>query len=265
MSHYSSKILTFSLLLLAVTDLYPQPTKENDIFLWDDGKKNNTDYAYIVSGFTVTYENPATTDSTANYTYVWDFGDGNTSEMPSSVVHTYETMGFYQTCLTVLDEQKNVVDKKCQYVEILDPNLCDTNWEPVCGCDNQTYLNPCFAANYYGVYFWTPGPCETIDFSLAASFTATPTQLEVQFMNTSIGNYDSYSWTLGDGTNTEARNPNHHYKAAGQYEVCLTVSSLVTKQERKFCDTITICDTPPTPLQNPTTNTIVPQEEQLPK
>ncbi|WP_034256730.1 Kazal-type serine protease inhibitor domain-containing protein [Adhaeribacter aquaticus] len=47
----------------------------------------------------------------------------------------------------------------------IDPNkidkeaLCTMQYEPVCGCDNKTYENACFAERA-GVVSYTPGACK---------------------------------------------------------------------------------------------------------
>ena len=37
--------------------------------------------------------------------------------------------------------------------------VCTQQVDPVCGCDNITYDNDCYAVNYGGVTSWTQGPC----------------------------------------------------------------------------------------------------------
>lgn len=248
MFHLSSmkNIFAFSFVFFLSTNTYLQPMYGVSNSSNNDKKdKDNPGYVYKVKGFTVTYEN--TSPEREGYSFIWDFGDGTVTDQPNNVEHTYDAMGYFQTCLTVLNEKKEIVEKKCKYVEILDPDLCETTWEPVCGCDNQTYVNTCFAANYYGVYYWVPGPCSEIDYTLTPDFTYERYSMRVQYLNTSVGNYDNYVWNLGDGNITEQRNPLHHYKAAGTYHVCLTVSSLVTTLERQICYDVEVCDTPMPP------------------
>lgn len=193
-----------------------------------------TDYQYTVSGLTVLYENTNATDNDT-LTYIWDLGDGTTvSEQVFE--HTYETMGSYRTCLTIMDnDTRKTISQKCKNIEILDPDLCDVTWDPVCGCDNQTYMNACFAQNYHGVYYWLPGPCAEIDFSLNCDFSYETNDLTVLFINTSVGNFDSYEWDFGDSKTSEQRNPRYTFRQPGIYNTCLTVSSAITKKTATTC------------------------------
>ena len=63
-----------------------------------------------------------------------------------------------------------------------------------------------------------------------AEFTYTPASgigpLEVQFTNTSAGDYDSLAWDFGDGSSSTEVNPNHTFAAGGTYTVTLTVSGM---------------------------------------
>ena len=57
----------------------------------------------------------------------------------------------------------------CIDSSLIDSIVCTTMADPVCGCDNITYSNDCYATNYGGVTSFTYGPCVTtgcIDSSL---------------------------------------------------------------------------------------------------
>ena len=48
----------------------------------------------------------------------------------------------------------------CIDESLIDPNaICPAVWNPVCGCDDVTYANPCEAENYGGVTEFTFGEC----------------------------------------------------------------------------------------------------------
>lgn len=59
---------------------------------------SNVNFSYSVSGFTVSF----TDLSDSATSWVWDFGDGDTSHQQNPV-HTYSTAGTYTFCLTVTD------------------------------------------------------------------------------------------------------------------------------------------------------------------
>jgi hypothetical protein len=50
----------------------------------------------------------------------------------------------------------------CVIPELIDSSAaCYEIFAPVCGCDNVTYPNDCYARTYGGVLYWTPGSCTT--------------------------------------------------------------------------------------------------------
>jgi len=64
----------------------------------------------------------------------------------------------------------------CIDSSLIDSIVCTTMADPVCGCDNITYSNDCYATNYGGVTSFTYGPCVTtgcIDSSLIDSIVCT--------------------------------------------------------------------------------------------
>jgi PKD repeat protein len=86
--------------------------------------------------------------------------------------------------------------------------------------------DPRWLANDAGRPAWGPS---YVPEPVHAEFVGTPSSgvrpLLVQFTNQSTGDYDTCTWTFGDGgTSTSCGNPTHTYVTTGVYTVALTVN-----------------------------------------
>ena len=132
---------------------------------------------------TVTITN---TTNSGPWTYLWDFGDGNTSTSANVTAHTYATYGVYTIRLTVTNNVCIVT--QAQQVEILAiPPIVDFTYDPPEGC---------------------------------MPLTVTFTNLS-QFADP-----NSYLWDFGDGATSQAINPTHTYFQPGLYSVSLTATNI---------------------------------------
>lgn len=117
-------------------------------------------------------------------TWTWDFGDGGTSTFQFPV-HTYVTAGTYSVTLEVSGPGGSDIMDKTDYITVSD-------------------LAP------------------------VADFMGTPTTGEapliVNFLDTSIGNINSWDWDFGDGDSSTDQNPAHEYMIPGNFTVSLTVA-----------------------------------------
>ncbi|MGB1241212.1 MAG: PKD domain-containing protein [Chitinophagales bacterium] len=215
-----------------------QTTQAKKVACTEDNQQ--PDYQYEVSGMTVSYE--SSKSSVDSLDLEWELGDNTTIQSIQKFNHTYQNLGNYETCLTLNSStEAEKPTKKCKVITLGDPKMCEADWVPVCGCDNQTYMNSCFAENYHGVYYWEEGPCSNIDYSLYSSFIyENQPNLAIQFINTSAGNFDSYRWDFGNGQNSNARNPQILFPIKGAYTICLTVHSSVTKMQETYCEEIEV-------------------------
>ncbi|UCH14470.1 MAG: PKD domain-containing protein [Bacteroidales bacterium] len=93
--------------------------------------------------------------------------------------------------------------------------------------ESTVYFVRAYATNNAGTKYG-----DTISFAtpelINAEFTANPTSgylpLSVQFTDMSTGDINSWSWDLGDGQTSTAKNPLHTYDNQGSYTVTLTIS-----------------------------------------
>ncbi len=207
-----------------------------------------------VSGATATFEN---TSTSAN-TYLWDFGDGNTSteENPQ---HTYAEDGTYT--VTLIAANSCGADTFTQTITIVTPPTAGFTAGPTSGCAPLTVQFTSTSSANAVEFFWefpggtppssteqnpvvtydTPGTYSvTLTVSNAAgSSTATETNFVVvaglptaafganvsgataSFTNQSDG-ATTYAWDFGDGNTSAEPSPEHTYAASGTYTVVLT-------------------------------------------
>lgn len=142
-----------------------------------------------------------------NLTYDWSFGDGSYSN-EENPVHTYQIGGYYNICLTIMNNDSTCYDVFCNQVLLGN----DTT-----GCQaNYTY------------------------FPLGDSSNPNMGNMSVQFLHLSLGNPAIWLWQFGDGTASSEPNPIHTFNSPGIYNVCLTIESVDSICTSTFCQDVII-------------------------
>ena len=133
----------------------------------------------------------------------WDFGDGSVSA-DGSPSHTYSAPGTYTACL-VINNGNECEDEVCHTVviESVVAGNCDGSFQYTAGVVNPQNIN--FLGN-----------------------------------DTSNQNGFHHYWSFGDGTSSDAANPEHHYSAAGAYTVCHTVWNTESACTDSICAEIVV-------------------------
>jgi hypothetical protein len=73
---------------------------------------------------------------------------------------TYTMPGATKPCTVCIAFQAGTPSLKCQDSSLVVPNtICPTIFQPVCGCDGETYGNACAALKQRGVTQWRSGRC----------------------------------------------------------------------------------------------------------
>ncbi len=211
---------------------------------------------YTASFLDATTNNPAT--------WAWSFGDGTFSSQQNPA-HTYGNAGFYEVCLTTTSICGSTTT--CQEIEIvcvppdadfdlLEDELSITlndastfdpvEWLWTFGDGNTSDLpNPQYTYAAPGNYLLclevsngcgSDQSCQQVNVSCAApvaAFSANENELQVSFTDNSFNMPSQWQWDFGDGNASSQVSPSHTYNLPGDYEVCLTVSSV--------CGVNTIC------------------------
>lgn len=227
-------------------------TKTNYITVFPDPVAN---FSYQKSDLTVTFAN---TSQNAN-SYLWDFGDGNTST-ETNPAHTYLTGGSYLVNLTSASSTcGNDVTSQTIILETAAANF-SANVTQVCTAQGVIFTDNSTAATSWSWNFGagaipatanTQGPnnvtystsgSKTVSLTINGSVTETKTNyitvypepvagftwsqagLMISFNNTSL-NAVSYLWNFGDGNTSTEASPVHTYSSDGTYLVSLTSTS----------------------------------------
>jgi PKD repeat protein len=205
-----------------------------------------------------------TNTSVGGTSYLWTFGDGDSSVLVNPVHHyaALDTTISYQVilfstnaCGTISDTQSVtiVTDPKAnftatptsgcgpltvQYNNTSSPNAVSFQWDfPGGDPSTSTQTNPVVVYATAGAYSATliainPSGRDTISRSNyitvntlpTSAFTSAANGLTVTFTNTSSG-ATSYSWDFGDNGNSAEANPSHTYAADGTYTVILSATN----------------------------------------
>lgn len=251
------------------------------------------DFSQMVSGNQVNLTN-ATTNGTS---YLWSFGDGNTST-DENPTHTYTENGSYRVELTATNEcgsksvTKTVVISAYPAadftateligcipfeVQFQDNSTEATSWEwtfengnpsssteenpTVTYSERGTYSVTLKAINSYGSDATSKTGYITVLDSPIANFSSLVNGQKVQFTDNSI-DATTYEWNFGDGNTSNEKSPEHEYEMDGEYTVTLTVSNICGSHVSTR--TVRIVDnTPGISISSSATNGCVPFDVQF--
>lgn len=217
-----------------------------------------------IAGFSSFLDHPTvefTNTSTGGNSFVWDFGDGNSST-EENPIHEYQADGVYTVVLSVTNDCGT--DEFSQEITITTDPVANFSADPIEGCPglevqfsdesssnvvewswsfeggdplNSSEQNPVVNYSNSGTYDVTLIVSSssgndtlvytdyiTINPLPEANYNYDRLEREVTFENSS-SNGDTYDWTFGDGNSSSEENPTHEYDMDGTYDVRLIVSN----------------------------------------
>lgn len=140
-----------------------------------------------------------TNQSTDAASYLWDFGNGNSSTSATPPNQLYNQPGKYYITLEVRSA-KNCPDTKLDSVEILASPVVNFNVPDTCASSDIRFNNNTVQDNMDPVQNWL--------------------------------------WDFGDGTTSTAENPNHLYLSSGTFIVQLTANAALCSAQKQKSVTI---------------------------
>lgn len=201
--------------------------------------------------------------------WVWTFGDGNTSTNQNPQ-HAYTAPGTYEVCLQVSSVCGS--DQICTNVLVncsapqagfsfgtegllvsFDDQSTNgpSSWTWTFGDGNgSNEANPVYEYDLPGVYevclevesvCGATQTCLLIEVTCAApnaSFSFTQDELTFVFMDQSTNEPTEWLWDFGNGQSSTEANPEITFDAPGEYEVCLTASSICGSNQT--CQTLNV-------------------------
>ncbi len=245
----------------------------------------NADYAYSKVGNTVTFTNKSTSNNPSSSSYLWLFGDGDSSTQQDPV-HQYAAAGTYTVVLALSNSSASCWDSVSKSIKI---DSCFASFNDSISGYGVDFTNTSSSANSAtATYMWDFGDSSAYDSSLNARHTYTQNgtynvcltmwdngcsdtyckqitiyvapHCKANFTDSTVtGTYDtyftdmstsaasslSYAWDFGDGNSSTQQNPMHSYSTSGQYNVCLTISDAANNCNNKYCASITLSSTAP--------------------
>ncbi len=136
----------------------------------------------------------------------WSFGDGTYSS-EQFPVHTYQSGGYYEVCLTISDSSGSCQDTYCAEIYV-------GEWNPDC----EAYF-----------YYY---PADTMGGGWNMN--------NIQFIDASIGDPNSWFWEFGDGQTSTEQNPTHYFSELGVYQVCLTITNDGDSCISTYCEMVEV-------------------------
>jgi PKD repeat protein len=233
--------------------------------IYEDCQEPLASFDYSADDLTIGFDNT----SQYGISYLWDFGDGNTST-DESPVHKYSDYGDYEVCLQVFNEcdtalycdSVNVCKKPAPFFDYNKNNLLVSFTNFSLDADSYTWIfgdgntseeeSPEHLYENYGDYLvclettnscGTNVYCKTITVCKrpTASFSYETDDLRADFMNTSL-DADSYFWDFGNGYYSSEESPYYIFEENSDYVVCLT--AINDCDTNVYCETLSFCRMP---------------------